>query len=195
MCNNGHFPASCILLRGSVRRSPQAVDARLGACGMLWALLGLLLCSAAATTLKAQPAANNKTNTVLLSAVAVDQMTALLAEKPGRVAMDVAATGSMQPLLDENYIIVVEQRPFEELSFGDIPIFRGKWVNNLPVAHRIIQRLSESGAWQTKGDHCENADPQRLTRENYQGRIVVAAIHKATGAVKQLSRTSARSES
>lgn len=135
----------------------------------------------------ATAATNAKTNTVLLSALAMGQMDALLTAKPGRAAMDVAATGSMQPLLDENYIVVVEEKPFEDLSFGDIPIFRGRWVQGQPVAHRIVQRLSGGAGWQTKGDHCENTDPDQLTRRNYQGRIVVAAIHKQTGEVKPLS--------
>ena len=130
-------------------------------------------------------ATRTKTNTVLLSASALDQMGALVSLRPGRSVKDVAATGSMQPVLDENYIVIVEERRFADLAFGDIVIFRGGWLKGMPVAHRLVGHYGYGRGWQTKGDHCEGADPQCLTEDKYQGCVVVAAVHKTTGEVKQ----------
>jgi len=128
-----------------------------------------------------------KTNTVLMSASALEKMDTLISMKPGRSAKDVAPTGSMQPLLDENYIVIVEPRPFENLMRGDIVLFRGDWVNGLPVAHRVVGRSPLGRGWQTKGDHCRGVDPQCLTQDKYKGCVVVAAVHKITGQVKQFT--------
>lgn len=112
-------------------------------------------------------------------------MGTLISLKPGRLAKDIAATGSMRPLLDENYIVIVEARRFEDLDFGDIVVFRGDWNKGKPVAHRLVRCYPAKRAWQTKGDHCQSTDPQFLTADKYKGYVVVAAVHKTTGAVKE----------
>lgn len=148
-------------------------------------LVGIGIGIGMSVTSAAQPAVT-KTNTVILSASALETMGVLISIKPGRSAKDVAATGSMRPVFDENYILIVEEKRFEDLAFGDIVIFRGDWLNGKPVAHRLIQQVAYGRAWQTKGDHCRGPDPQYFTREKYKGCIAVAAIHKRTGDVKPL---------
>lgn len=147
--------------------------------------LGIGLGIGGLSTLAAQ-SSGIKTNTVLLSPPALETMDHLISVKPGRSAKDVAATGSMQPVFDENYILIVEEKRFEDLAFGDIVIFRGDWLSGKSVAHRLVQQVAYGRGWQTKGDHCRAPDPQYLTREKYKGCVAVAAIHKLTGNVKPL---------
>ena len=107
----------------------------------------------------------------------------LLQDNPERTAGDVADTGSMKPLLDENYIVVVERRSFGNLKLGQIVLFRANWSTNI-VAHRLKRRFT--WGWQTKGDAFSKIDPNGVDGENYTGYVVIAAINKSTGQIKSI---------
>lgn len=163
---------------GAERRPPTTAGGIFHRAVAISLYLGVALASYAHTE-------SSKTNTVLLSNSAAEKMGTLISVKPGRAAKDIAATGSMRPVLDENYIVIVEERRFEDLAFGDIVVFRGDWNHGKPVAHRLVHRSLAKRAWQTKGDHCQGIDPQYLTEDKYKGFVVVAAVHKTTGQVKE----------
>lgn len=135
---------------------------------------------------------------LLLSAVGVRAMTldsaeisdparararAFLRGKPARQVACVAATNSMRPVFDAEYLVVLEPRPYDELERNDIVVFSAQWAPT-QVVHRLLCRTR--GGWLTKGDNAVRVDPTLLTKENYRGAIAIAAIHKRTGRVVAL---------
>jgi signal peptidase I len=72
---------------------------------------------------------------------------------------------SMQPIIGEGTIIVVEPTKWEDLKEADIVVYRTP-VGKL-VAHRLI-RL-EGDHWIIKGDNNDIIDPYTVTRENLVG--------------------------
>ncbi len=110
-------------------------------------------------------------------------MKTLIEGRPDRRAGDIQATGSMAPTLDENQIVVVEKTPFARLTRGRNTVFRGSWTRNV-LCHRHVRRGAE--AWVTNGDRLEAPDPYPMTAKTYAGFIVIASIHKETGAVTPL---------
>jgi hypothetical protein len=69
----------------------------------------------------------------------------------------------------------------ETLQQGEVVTFHAQGSPTL-VVHRLYWR-TQSG-WLTKGDNLANPDPHLLTKQNYAGAVIVAAIHKRTGRVR-----------
>ncbi|MFT3782096.1 MAG: hypothetical protein QM790_08775 [Nibricoccus sp.] len=103
-----------------------------------------------------------------------------LDENPNRRLGFVGNTRSMVPTFDAEYIVVMEPVPFENLKRNQIVVFDAPWAPTT-VVHRLYSRFGDS--WKTKGDRLENPDPTLLTKENYAGSVIIAAIHKQSGRV------------
>jgi hypothetical protein len=120
---------------------------------------------------------------VTLAPSALQSLRALLAENSNRRAGDIQATGSMKPVLDENYILVVEKRAYESLAPGQIALFCGSWSTGV-IAHRLKECAGD--VWLTKGDNSDTPDPYPMSAKTFLGYVAVAAVHKPTGKIKLL---------
>jgi hypothetical protein len=83
----------------------------------------------------------------------------------------------MVPTFDSGYILVMEPKSFETLQQSEIVTFHAQGSPTL-IVHRLYWR-TQSG-WLTKGDNLASS----LTKQNYAGAVIVAAIHKRTGRVR-----------
>lgn len=85
----------------------------------------------------------------------------------------VVPTSSMEGDKEDNFkagsVVVIYQKPFEDLEINDIIVFKSLYENKL-IIHRIIQK-TESG-FITKGDNNPVADQGFVTKSNYQGTYV-----------------------
>ena len=78
-------------------------------------------------------------------------------------------TGSMEPTLKVNSLIIVKNGEFEKVQPYDIISFNlSKFSKN--VCHRVI--AIENNEMITKGDNNNNPDDGIVTKENYVGRVV-----------------------
>lgn len=109
----------------------------------------------------------------------------VLHDRPAASLAATAATGSMEPTFDENYVVVLEACPFEQIRPGDVVLSNPRpWAR--PVMHRVVQ-AGFGFTLYTQGDALTARDPEPLTPANYLGRRVVAALELHTGAIVWLS--------
>ena len=78
---------------------------------------------------------------------------------------------SMTPTIEVNSLLFVENKPFEELSIGDIILFNTAEYGM--VGHRIVASIGDG--FKTKGDHNHKIDNWVVTESMYKG--CVAEIH------------------
>lgn len=142
-----------------------------------------VLCIALASPADAGTGVAKRRVSVTLSAAAVDAMARIVAQSPNRRVGSIEPTGSMRPTLDERHIVVVERRDYSELAKGQIALFTGSWTRDV-IAHRLVSRAEH--AWQTKGDNLSITDPYPMTIKTFSGFVVIAAIDKQTGDVRQM---------
>lgn len=86
----------------------------------------------------------------------------------------VLPTGSMEPVLNENCVLLVKTIPFQQLKIGDIILFERK---DGVIVHRIIAFSDSRRYVATKGDANASSDTTYVTEENYQG-VVVGIIRR-----------------
>lgn len=120
---------------------------------------------------------------VTLSDAARDAIARVRAAHPHTLSLHaVAATGSMKPTFDENFVVVCERIEFCEIRRRDVI---GVREGEVPFLHRVIET---SGAIRTRGDAHAQRDAIVTTARNFTGWRAVAAVHRATGEIVQLSR-------
>lgn len=87
-------------------------------------------------------------------------------------------TGSMEPLFNENYFLLVERRDFASINVGDIIVYRlnepvtyedGSYTQ---VVHRVWRKSSGGHVVLCKGDANEVPDSQLITEAHYVGTVV-----------------------
>jgi len=78
-------------------------------------------------------------------------------------------TGSMEPTLKINSLIIVKKGEFEKVQDYDIISFKLQEFDR-NVCHRVISIENEELT--TKGDNNNNPDDVKVTKENYVGRVV-----------------------
>lgn len=76
-------------------------------------------------------------------------------------------TGSMEPTMHVNGVVIVEKTTYEDVKEGDIIMYK---VNDKMITHRIIEKSSEGIT--TKGDNNQTEDAYLLTEENIQAKVV-----------------------
>ena len=89
----------------------------------------------------------------------------------------VAPTGSMKPLFDENYYLMVELRDFKDIKVGDIIIYhshRTIMVDGVPhhnIVHPVYQRSSGGSIVRCWGVNNPEPDSEFITEEMYIGTV------------------------
>lgn len=91
---------------------------------------------------------------------------------PGNIEVKIVKSGSMEPTIMTGSIVVV--KPSASYAVGDVVTFGEDTARQIPTTHRIIASY-DGGAFQTKGDANEEADPQAITQGDIIGRVVFAA--------------------
>ena len=89
----------------------------------------------------------------------------------------IVVTGSMDPVIPVNAIVMVENVPFEELEVGDIITYASPL--GYSVIHRIVDKRwtinidSDGGHYylRTKGDANASMDNVRVTEDMYNGKV------------------------
>lgn len=86
----------------------------------------------------------------------------------------IAGTGSMKPYIPDSEnprdivaIASVETPPYEELTEGDLVVYRGK--QNLLVIHQIVARLGAS--WIASGLNNPRSDGPAVNRDTFRSRV------------------------
>lgn len=76
--------------------------------------------------------------------------------------------GSMQPVFNENDIVIVKKCKIEELHENDIITFKQE---EKIISHRIIE-IREKGIYTTKGDNNEIKDSEQIHFEQVYGKVL-----------------------
>lgn len=91
----------------------------------------------------------------------------------------VAATGSMKPTFDENWLLLVQKEDFKTLRIGDVIIYRPppdvKWEDGLShelIVHRVWGYSSGHSIILCKGDNVDTIDGVHVTEAMYVGTVV-----------------------
>ena len=87
----------------------------------------------------------------------------------------IAATGSMEPVLNGNSYVVIEKCTLKDIGIGDIIAYTQSDGRN--IVHRVIETGAE--LW-TRGDANNTNDPEKVTNSNLMGRVVVIVYGQKT---------------
>lgn len=79
------------------------------------------------------------------------------------------ATGSMEPVLKTDSLILVKETPKEQLMVNDIITFKTK--SGVLVTHRIV-KVNENGDFTTKGDANNAEDIEKVEIAQIQGKVI-----------------------
>lgn len=74
----------------------------------------------------------------------------------------------MEPTFDHGDIVVYSG--YIEMETGDMVVYEGR--NDQMISHRLVDKRSE-GEYLAKGDNNDYIDKTVVTKENYQGTILV----------------------
>lgn len=85
----------------------------------------------------------------------------------------VANTGSMEPTLTTEDLLVVVREPYDSLQNGYIVTFKANWRPD-PITHRLS--IKRDGVWATSGDANHHADPGWMDEKQYLG--VVKRVYR-----------------
>lgn len=94
-----------------------------------------------------------------------------------------ANTGSMKPTFDENYYLITQVIPYEDVKEGMVAIYRPKvpvvrnGITYTRICHRIIIEIKDTDYKIMKGDANLDPDIDCLTRANYDC-VIVGWIRK-----------------
>lgn len=81
-------------------------------------------------------------------------------------------SGSMEPTLRTNSLIIIKDYPIEGVEVGDIvQIMRLDGLDDKDVIHRVIE-IKDNGNMLTKGDNNKVMDSWVVDKDNYGGKVV-----------------------
>lgn len=89
--------------------------------------------------------------------------------------LQIVLSGSMEPTIPTNSLVVIKKLPTSHYQEGDIVSFRPPVKGNVLVTHRLIRiYLNSQGAWvgQTKGDANTNGDPWTINLAAMKGKEI-----------------------
>lgn len=92
-----------------------------------------------------------------------------LMNNPGDLFI-VANTGSMEPLLTENDLLIVVREGYADLKLGKVVTYRASWRNDDPVTHRLVRQSGDE--WVVAGDANGYSDPVWMSEEEYIGTVI-----------------------
>jgi signal peptidase I len=85
----------------------------------------------------------------------------------------VANTGSMEPTLTTEDLLIVVREPYESLQAGRVVTFKADW-RPAPITHRLT--IKRDGVWGTSGDANHWSDPGWMDEKQYIG--VVKRVYR-----------------
>ena len=87
----------------------------------------------------------------------------------------VVSSGSMIPVLNVGDIILVRGADPASITLGTIIIFHSPYEYDMPIVHRVIAVLNDSGSlfFETKGDHNDIQDGWKVPAANLMGVYVM----------------------
>lgn len=85
----------------------------------------------------------------------------------------VANTGSMEPFLTTEDLLVVIRDPYESLQSTQVVTFKANWRPS-PITHRLS--IKRDGKWATSGDANHYTDPGWMGEKEYLG--VVKRVYR-----------------
>lgn len=85
----------------------------------------------------------------------------------------VVVSGSMIPVMEINSLVIVEPLDIQEVSIGDIVVYKDK-IRDINIVHRVIEEVSsgDSRSLRVKGDANSSADGTLVTSDNLLGKVV-----------------------
>jgi signal peptidase I len=102
-----------------------------------------------------------------------------IAEKLGGDVYRIADTGSMEPTISKNTLVVILPVRADEIAVGDIITFTRR--GGPAVTHRVTQ-IAGDGVWRTKGDANKITDVAPLRYSQVLGRVAYAIRFPAEAA-------------
>lgn len=95
---------------------------------------------------------------------------------PGAIGADashVVLSGSMAPAIEAGDVVIVRDVPAQTIEEGDVITFETP-TGGLPTTHRVteVQGSGADLAFQTKGDANEDADPERISPAEVNGKVI-----------------------
>ncbi len=79
-------------------------------------------------------------------------------------------TGSMEPMIPVDSLLLVRHKPADTLQTGDVITFEQPAGSDQLVTHRIV--ANENGSFRTQGDANPEPDPWLVTDEQIHGKVV-----------------------
>lgn len=97
----------------------------------------------------------------------------------------VVQTGSMEPALETNGLVVVQKGKISDAKIGDIVNYKVEGVN-LSICHRVVG-IKEDGELITKGDNNNTEDMFNVSEKEYIGKVVFVSnnVGKVVANIKQ----------
>lgn len=85
----------------------------------------------------------------------------------------IVLTGSMEPNYNVGDIIVIKEKPENQIAVGDVVNYTTS-SNGKTVTHRVIEIVNENGKtlFKTKGDNNNSADPELVSYNQIKGTII-----------------------
>ena|GEM_PF-2147459 len=86
----------------------------------------------------------------------------------------IIATGSMEPTLRINGLVITRYDDFDDVEIGDVVAFMARGLHGKPALHRVIdiEGEGENKQFVVKGDNNPNPDGAAVTKQNYIGRAI-----------------------
>jgi len=95
----------------------------------------------------------------------------------------VLPTGSMLPVFDENFYLLVEKRPFKDLEVGQVIVYRCEpfvigGITYSSVVHAVWRKSSGGRVVLCKGVNNPVPDSELVTEINYLGTVICWVDHE-----------------
>lgn len=86
----------------------------------------------------------------------------------------IVLTGSMNPKIKENDLIIVKDTDYNKIKINDVITFKTSTNENILVTHRVtnIKTVNEELQFTTKGDANNTEDTKPVLKENIQGKVM-----------------------
>lgn len=82
----------------------------------------------------------------------------------------IVKTGSMEPAIETNALIIVKKDNFSKVKVGEIINYKIENAN-LSICHRVVQK-NEDGTLITKGDNNKTEDSFKISEKEYVGTVI-----------------------
>ena len=113
---------------------------------------------------------------VVILTITLSGYTSLMLTMGTTSPLVVVTSESMKPTLERGDLLVLQARPEENISLGDIIVFWMDWYPDSPIVHRVVEILKDQDGGRrfvTKGDNNPSNDIGERTIEDLLGVVVL----------------------